>query len=154
MSAVTLQRDAWGRWVLTLADGQEHVPVTVVRAYPVSAPEEGVAVMDAEGHELWWCDRLTDQPQVLAQALREALQEREFLPEIFRLVSVSSFATPSEWVVETSRGQTRLTLKAEEDIRRLSPGVLLLSDSHGVQYLIREPQRWDRHARRLLDRFM
>jgi len=82
------------------------------------------------------------------------LQEREFLPEIFRLVSVSSFATPSEWVVETSRGQTRLTLKAEEDIRRLSPGVLLLSDSHGVQYLIREPQRWDRHARRLLDRFM
>jgi hypothetical protein len=110
--------------------------------------------MDAEGHELWWCDRLTDQPQALAQALREALQEREFLPEIFRLVSVSSFATPSEWVVETSRGQTRLTLKAEEDIRRLSPGVLLLSDSHGVQYLIREPQRWDRHARRLLDRFM
>ncbi len=154
MSAVTLQRDAWGRWVLTLADGQENVPVTVVRAYPVSAPEEGVAVMDAEGHELWWCDRLTDQPQALAQALREALQEREFLPEIFRLVSVSSFATPSEWVVETSRGQTRLTLKAEEDIRRLSPGVLLLSDSHGVQYLIREPQRWDRHARRLLDRFM
>lgn len=154
MSAVTLQRDVWGRWVLTLADGQEHVPVTVVRAYPVSAPEEGVAVMDAEGHELWWCDRLTDQPQALAQALREALQEREFLPEIFSLVSVSSFATPSEWVVETSRGQTRLTLKAEEDIRRLSPGVLLLSDSHGVQYLIREPQRWNRHARRLLDRFM
>ena len=154
MSSVTLQRDAWGRWVLTLTDGQEHVPVTVVRAYPVSAPEEGVAVMDAEGHELWWCDRLTDQPQALAQALREALQEREFLPEIFSLVSVSSFATPSEWVVETSRGQTRLTLKAEEDIRRLSPGVLLLSDSHGVQYLIREPQRWDRHARRLLDRFM
>ena len=154
MSAVTLQRDAWGRWVLALTDGQEHVPVTVVRAYPVSAPEEGVAVMDAEGHELWWCDRLADQPQALAQALREALQEREFLPEIFRLVSVSSFATPSEWVVETSRGQTRLTLKAEEDIRRLSPGVLLLSDSHGVQYLIREPQRWNRHARRLLDRFM
>ena len=154
MSSVTLQRDAWGRWVLTLTDGQEHVPVTVVRAYPVSAPDEGVAVMDAEGHELWWCDRLTDQPQALAQALREALQEREFLPEIFSLVSVSSFATPSEWVVETSRGQTRLTLKAEEDIRRLSPGVLLLSDSHGVQYLIREPQRWDRHARRLLDRFM
>ena len=154
MSSVTLQRDAWGRWVLTLTDGQEHVPVTVVRAYPVSAPDEGVAVMDAEGHELWWCDRLADQPQALAQALREALQEREFLPEIFRLVSVSSFATPSEWVVETSRGQTRLTLKAEEDIRRLSRGVLLLSDSHGVQYLIREPQRWDRHARRLLDRFM
>jgi len=137
-----------------LTDGQEHVPVTVVRAYPVSAPDEGVAVMDAEGHELWWCDRLADEPQALAQALREALQEREFLPEILRLVSVSSFATPSEWLVETSRGQTRLTLKAEEDIRRLSPSVLLLSDSHGVQYLIREPQRWDRHARRLLDRFM
>lgn len=154
MSSVTLQRDAWGRWTFMQADGREHVPVTVVRAHPVTAPEEGVAVMDAEGHELWWCDRLTDQAEVLAQALREALQEREFLPEIVRLVSVSSFATPSEWLVETDRGQTRLTLKAEEDIRRLSRDVLLLSDSHGVQYLIREPQRWDRHARRLLDRFM
>ncbi len=56
--------------------------------------------------------------------------------------------------METNRGTTRLTLKAEEDIRRLSRDVLLLSDSHGVQYLIREPQRWDRQARRLLDRFM
>lgn len=154
MSSVTLQRDAWGRWALTLADGYEHVPVTVVRANPVTAPDEGVAVMDAEGHELWWCDRLMGQPETMEKALREALQEREFLPEILRLVSVSTFATPSEWLVETDRGQTRLTLKAEEDIRRLSRDVLLLSDSHGVQYLIREPQRWDRQARRLLDRFM
>jgi hypothetical protein len=154
MSLATLQRDAWGRWVLTLANGSQHVPVTVVRANPVTAPDEGVAVMDAEGHELWWCDRLADQPEAMAKALREALQEREFLPEILRLLSVSSFATPSEWLVDTNRGQTRLTLKAEEDIRRLNRDTLLLSDSHGVQYLIREPQRWDRHARRLLDRFM
>ena len=154
MMQVQLQRDAWGLWCLKLADGSEHVPVTVVRANPVTAPEEGVAVMDAEGHELWWCDRLSDQPEVLAKALREALREREFLPEILRLISVNSFATPSEWLVDTHRGQTRLILKAEEDIRRLNRDVLLLSDSHGVQYLIREPQRWDRHARRLLDRFM
>lgn len=154
MMQVQLRRDAWGRWAWTHSDGHSHVPVTVVRAYPVSAPDEGVAVLDAEGHELWWCDRLVDQPEALAQALREALQEREFLPEILRLISVSSFATPSEWLVDTNRGQTRLILKAEEDIRRLNRDVLLLSDNHGVQYLIRDPQRWDRHARRLLDRFM
>ena len=154
MTQIQLQRDAWGRWTLIQPDGREHVPVTVVRAHPVTAPEEGVAVLDAEGHELWWCDRLADQGEILTKALREALQEREFLPEIVRLISVSSFATPSEWLVDTNRGQTRLTLKAEEDIRRLTHDVLLLSDAHGVQYLIREPQRWDRHARRLLDRFM
>ena len=154
MTAVSLKRDAWGRWSFTQADGSEHAPVTVVRAHPVTAPDEGVAVMDAEGHELWWCDRLNSQGSDLAKALQEALQEREFLPEIHRLVSVNTFATPSEWLVETNRGTTRLTLKAEEDIRRLSRDVLLLCDSHGVQYLIREPQRWDRQARRLLDRFM
>ncbi len=42
-----LNRDAFGRWVLQMPDGMQHVPVTALRAYPVSAPDEGVALMNA-----------------------------------------------------------------------------------------------------------
>ncbi|MDM7463769.1 MAG: DUF1854 domain-containing protein, partial [Tepidimonas taiwanensis] len=49
---------------------------------------------------------------------------------------------------------TRFVLKGEEDIRRLARDVLLIQDSHGVQYLIRRPLELDRHSRRLLDRFL
>jgi len=152
--SVSLHCDPMGRWVWRDAEGTAHSPVSVVRAYPVTAPEQGVAVVTAEGHELAWFDRLEQVPEGLQQSLRQALAEREFLPEILRLVSVSSMVTPSTWTVETDRGLTRLLLKGEEDIRRLTGKVLLVNDAEGVQYLIRDLSAMDRTSRKLLDRFL
>ena len=50
MNLFDLQRDAFGCWVLVLADGTRHSQITALRAYPVSAPHQGVALMDADGH--------------------------------------------------------------------------------------------------------
>lgn len=149
-----LQRDALGRWVWTDAQGVRHEQVVVVRAYPVTAPELGAGVMDSEGHELAWFDRLDGVQEPLQSRLREAMQEREFLPEIQQLKSVSSLVTPSTWTVQTDRGTTRFMLKGEEDIRRLTGRVLLINDADGVQYLIRDLAAMDRHSRKLLDRFL
>ena len=151
---MTLQRNPMGRWAWTDAQGLRHEPVMVVRAYPVTAPEQGVGIMDAEGHELAWFERLDALPQPLQTAVREALAEREFLPEIQRLQAVSSLVTPSVWTVQTDRGPARFMLKGEEDIRRLTGKALIVSDVDGVQYLIRDPMALDRHSRKLLDRFM
>ena len=150
----TLRRDAFGRLVLTDPQGREHVGVLAVRAYPISAPDEGVAVVDADGHELAWIERLSALDEPRRALLAEALEQREFLPRLTRVNSVSSFATPSTWDVETDRGPTRFVLKGEEDIRRLGPGLLIVSDAHGVQYLIGDLSAMDRHSRKLLDRFL
>ncbi len=151
---MSLQRNPLGRWVWTDAQGVRHAQVVVVRAYPVTAPEQGVGVMDAEGHELAWFDRLDQVDEPLQGLLRQAIAEREFLPEIQRLKAVSSLVTPSVWTVQTDRGEARFMLKGEEDIRRLTGKVLIVSDVDGVQYLIRDPLALDRHSRKLLDRFM
>lgn len=154
MNPFDLQRDAFGRWVLVLADGTRHSPVTVVRAYPVSAPDQGVALMDADGHELHWVPDVLALPPALQATLREALDEREFLPQILRLDTVSSLVTPSTWSVQTDRGATQFMLKGEEDIRRLTGTVLLINDANGVQYMIRDLAAMDKHSRKLLDRFL
>jgi hypothetical protein len=151
---MSLERNPLGRWVWTDAQGVRHEQVVVVRAYPVTAPEQGAGVMDAEGHELAWFDRLDEVAEPLQALLREAIAEREFLPEIQRLKAVSSLVTPSTWTVETDRGTTRFMLKGEEDIRRLTGRVLLVNDADGVQYLIRDLAAMDRHSRKLLDRFL
>jgi hypothetical protein len=143
-----------GRLVLTDAQGVNHVGVIPVRAFPVSAAEEGLSLVDVDGHELAWIDRLSDLPTEQQEAVRRGLREREFMPEIQRLHGVSSFATPSTWRVDTDRGPFELVLKGEEDIRRLTGNTLLVSDSHGVQYLIRDLMALDRHSRKLLDRFL
>ena len=154
MSPFDLQRDAFGRWVLEMPDGTRHAPVTALRAYPVSAPDAGVALMDVDGHEIFWIDELAQLEASLRAKVMQALNEREFLPEILQLTDVSSFATPSTWSVLTDRGATQFLLKGEEDIRRLTGTVLLINDANGVQFMIRDLAAMDKHSRKLLDRFL
>lgn len=152
--AFTLQRDAFGRLSLTDASGECHEGVLPVRAHPISAPDDGLAIVGADGHELIWIDNLDALPADTRALIAEELGAREFMPEITRLTSVSSFATPSTWEVETNRGATRFILKGEEHILRLPGGVLLISDAHGIQFMIRKLSALDRHSRKLLDRFL
>lgn len=156
MTTVSFQltRDPHGRLLLTTPDGSEHAGVQPVRAFPLAAPAEGIALMGTDGHELAWIDHLDDLPEATRNLVEAELASREFMPEIRRLLQVSTFATPSTWTVETDRGETRFILKGEEDIRRLGADALLISDNHGVQYLIRDLSRLDKTSRRLLDRFM
>lgn len=149
-----LRRDAFGRLLLRLADGAEHVGVTAVRAFPISAPEEGVSLLDAEGHELVWIARPSALPEATRALLEAELAGREFMPEILRIGAVSGFVTPCTWTVTTDRGDTRFVLPGEEAIRRLSRTTLLIADSHGVHYLVRDIASLDRASRKLLDRFL
>ena len=149
-----LHRDAFGRLVLTTADGERHEGVTPVRAFPIAAPAEGISLINYEGHEVGWAERLSDLPGEVAGLIEEELASREFVPEIDRIAAVSSFACPSTWQVSTNRGPTELVLKGEEDIRRLTQTRLLIADSHGIQFLIRDLSQLDRQSRKLLDRFL
>lgn len=149
-----LRQDAFGRLVLTDAAGAEHVGVVPMRAFPIQAPDQAISLLDAEGRELAWIERLDDCPEDQRALLRAALEQREFMPLLRRLKSVSSFATPSTWDVETDRGDTRFVLKGEEHIRRLGLDLLIVSDADGVQYLIRDLAAMDPVSRRLLDRFL
>ena len=149
-----LKRNPFGRLVFAGADGKVHDGVVPVQAFPVTAPAEGLALVTADGHELVWIDRLGDLPGDTRILLEEELAQREFMPEIRHIHRVSSFATPSVWEVETDRGKTAFVLKGEDDIRRLSPSTLLIADSYGIHFLIRDMHTLDKTSRKLLDRFL
>lgn len=149
-----LRRDAFGRLVLTSAAGVVHEGVVPVRAYPIQAPNDGVALMATDGHEVAWLDRLSDAPQALQDLIREALDIREFMPEIQSIDSVTSFSTPCTWSVQTDRGPTRFVLRGDEDIRRVGATVLLVTDSHGIQFKIRDLALLSKESRKIMDRFL
>lgn len=149
-----LTRNPFGKLVFTGADGAVHEGVIPVHAFPVSAPQEGISLVTGDGHELVWIERLTDLPDATCVLLQEELASREFIPEIHRIRHVSSFATSSAWQVETDRGDATFILKGEDDIRRLSPATLLIADSNGIHFLIRDSQTLDNASRMLLDRFL
>lgn len=149
-----LSRNAAGRLVLTDADGVNHEGVVPVRAFPISAPDAGLSLLGEDGHELRWINRLSEVPEDTRSLLESELTQREFMPEIVGIKQVSSFATPSKWQVSTNRGDTELLLKAEDHIRRLTNTSLLITDGHGVSFMIRDVEALDKHSRRLLERFL
>jgi hypothetical protein len=149
-----LSRNAFGRLVFTSGDGAVSEGIVPVRAFPISAPDEGVALVSTDGREVAWLDCVADLPEELRTLVEAELASREFMPEVRRIAGVSSFATPSTWQVETDRGATQLVLKGEEDIRRLGRTALLIADANGIQFLVRDIQALDRASRKLLDRFL
>jgi hypothetical protein len=154
MNSFQLARNAFGKLIFTAADGELHEGVVPVRAFPIAAPEVGIAIVSTDGRELAWIERLAELPQELRTLLQEELANREFLPEIQQIKHVSAFASPSTWQVATNRGDATLVLKGEEDIRRIGESSLMIADTHGVQFLIRDLKKLDKPSRKLLDRFL
>ena len=150
----SLARDAFGRLVFTGTDGVAHEGVVPVRAHPLSAPDEGIAIVTAEGRELAWVERVSALAEPLRALIEEELASREFVPVIRAIRAVSTFSTPSTWEVDTDRGPAQFVLKTEDDIRRLGEGRLLITGGHGVNFSVPDRFALDRHSRKLLDRFL
>ena len=154
-SRFTLQRNAFGKLVLTNASGESFVGVLPVRAFPVHAPEEGISLMNTESREVAWIDQLDALGEPERSLIRAELAVRECMPVVQKIVSVSSFSTPCTWSVSTDRGPTTFVLRGDEDIRRVDAhGRLLIADSHGIQFAVQNYLTLDPHSRKILDRFL
>lgn len=150
----SLNRNAFGRLVLVDEHGVEHQGVVPVRAHPISAPDEGLSLIGTDGHELAWIDRLSNLPDQERELLQAEFASRDFMPKVLRIVGVSTFSTPSQWTIETDHGQTQFILKTEEDIRRLGEGRLMITSSHGLQFILPDRFVLDRASKKILERFL
>lgn len=154
-----LTLNTFGQLVLNKPGLPPWIGVIPVRAFPLTAPEEGLSLVTSSGEEVLWISHLTDLPEAMREIVEAELASREFMPEIQAIRSVSSYATPCTWRVSTIQGETELVLKGEEDIRRLhlyGNGIqsLIIRDRHGIEYFVPNRNALDRHSRKLLDRFL
>jgi hypothetical protein len=147
-----LQRNSFGKLVLTV-QGEIFTGVAPVRAFPLQAQYEHIALVNSEGREVAWINRLADLDEPARKLIAAELAGREFMPEILTILDVSSFSTPCTWTVQTDRGATHFVLRAEEDIRRIGEN-LLVTDNHGVNFLIRQPAKLGKSTKKILDRFL
>ncbi|MEJ8846639.1 DUF1854 domain-containing protein [Variovorax rhizosphaerae] len=151
---IQIERDAFGRLVLIDMDGERHVGIVPVRAFPLTAPDHGISLVGSDGREQVWVDNIDDLPADARTLLQQDLAARDFAPTLMKLHRVSSFGVPSTWHISTDRGETSFVLKAEEDIRRLEGGALLIGSAQGVQFRIADVKALDRASKKLLERFL
>jgi len=146
-----LERRADGGIDFVATDGTRHADVEIRRGFPFSAPREGVAILTAAGNELVWITSLAVLDPPLATLLEDVLADREFMPVIQQLVSVSE-GRPAEWSVVTDRGPYRFTVAHSDDVSRQPDGGFVLTDTDGIRHRIPPSAARDIRNRRLLDR--
>ena len=93
-TSFNLVRNSYRQLVLTNSEGVEYVDVRPIRAFPIQTPNQAISLVLENGQEVAWVDDLAGIDGQLRTLISEELEGREFMPEIQRIVSVTSFATP------------------------------------------------------------
>lgn len=140
-----------GGLVLVTPAGQRHERVGIVRAFPLSAPDGPLAILDATGRELVWAAAVGDFPDGSRQQVTERLAAGEFRPRIDAILSASR-QEPISWEVLTDRGRHQFELAGADAVIRHPDGSATVTDAAGICYLIPAVQQLDRRSRRLIDR--
>ncbi len=151
-NALALALDAEGQLWATPAEG-EKLAVFARRAFPLTNPQKYVSLVDAQHVERACFEDLAQASASQRETLERALALGDFLPVIARIVSVTQAATSSLWRVDTDRGTTEFTVDQEDHVRPLEDGRHLISDSHGMRYLVPAPGALDAPSRKILARF-
>ncbi len=154
MAPINLSVDAFGRLVLIGTNGERHVGVEPVRAFPLSHPNRFVALVDEKGREVCTIDDPSTLPASVRLVLEAELKKREFVPVLHRVFWTSAESPPAEWEVETDRGVTRFTIDADDQIRRLGEGRVLITDTRGLRYLVPDTSGLDPRSLRALERYL
>jgi hypothetical protein len=143
-----LQRNSFGRLELTDADGETHDGVVPVRAFPITARRRrhrpGRPARPRTG-----LDRPPRRPAGRPAAAGRKRARRSRIHACHRAHRQCLQLCHAEHLGGRSPiVATTFVLKGEEDIRRLAAPALLIADSHGIQFLIRDRRALDRTAAR------
>lgn len=143
-----------GRLALYRGDTLVADQVMPVLAFPFSAPDESISIVDEYSKELAWLNRLDELDSASQAVVNNYLAVREFRPTVLRITSVSTYSTPSIWTLETDRGPCKFELPSDESIRRLGGNRLVLTHANGMQFIIEDLIALDSRSRQILARFM
>jgi hypothetical protein len=145
-----LERRGDGSLDFIARDGSRHRDVDIRRAFPLSAPEAGLAIVAATTAELAWVESLAAAEPSLRRFLEQELTRREFVPVIERIESISE-ARPAEWSVVTDRGAHRFFVAHPDDVARRPEGTFV-TDTDGIRYRLVSESTLDDRSRRILER--
>jgi hypothetical protein len=147
---VELSRDQYQRLALRLGE-RTWEQVKPVRAFPLTAPESCVFLLDTEGKEIGFIASVAQ----LAAPSREALQETLSLDYLCTVVqaitSVKSRHGVSTWDVRTERGSRTVHIKDRNDIRKLPGNRVIITDVDGLRFEIPDASRLDDKSQGLLE---
>lgn len=157
--SVRFSRSAGGLLSLTHMTEEGEVRydrVIVLRAFPLTAPEEYLSVREpTEGkREIGMLRRLRDLDEESERLVSEELEKRYYVPKITRIHSLHR--RRAVFIdADTDLGRRRITLSdGVNAVRPLEDGRLLFNDVEGNTFEIPDPRALDKASYRKIEVFL
>lgn len=125
------------------------------RMFPFETPDEYISVLDRDGKEYGVIRRLSDLDAEQREIVGHELDRKYLCPEITRIYSVKEKLGTSYWQVETENGRMRFSMQdTYKNIIRVSETRIILNDSDGNRYSIKDVSALDRKSYRKIELYL
>ncbi len=142
------ERASDGTLRVEILDDRCGIRVQVVRAFPLSQPEDNIVLRDGKDKELGIIQHLRDVAEPARSWLREALFQRYFLPEVEIIYDITERFGTSIWDIQTDRGRRTVTTRSmNEAIYEIEPGRFMITDVEGNRYELKNIDALDDASR-------
>ncbi len=122
--------------------------VQVLRAFPLSAPDQHIVLRDGANKELGVIERLSMVDEPRKTLLQQALNKYYFLPRIVKIKALKERYGAAVWDVDTDRGPIVInTTHLIDALTEMENGIYILRDTEGNRYEIREVEKMDEPSR-------
>jgi hypothetical protein len=149
----SLHADDDRRLRLSHPPSSRHWFVIPVRAFPLTAPNRAICLLDDRGHEISYIDDLNELATATRELIESDLASREFRPIVQHIDRIDVLTTHAQWHVTTDRGQVSFAIEDEEQVRALGDGRYVIVDQSGTRFVVPNLQGLDSKSRRALHRF-
>jgi hypothetical protein len=124
---------------LTVEAERSVLKVAVVRAFPLSHPQQYLSVRDGANKEVGLIVEAAELDEESRRFVGEDLERRYVVPVIHRIIAMKERFGTVEWEVKTDRGGCRFTTRNTRDnVVQPAPGRYLLTDVEGNRYDVRD----------------
>ena len=134
---IRLFREPSWRLRLTIDEDRSYIKIKIVRAAPLSHPNQYISILDAKNEEVCMIEDLKQLDLDMQEIVEEELDHRYLTSIILRVISVRHEFGTSYWDVETNRGQREFVVQnVAESAQWLGDYRLLIIDVDGNRFEI------------------
>ena len=149
---VRLFRDPKGNLRLTILNDRSYLKVKVVKASPLSHPNQYICLLDGKDEEIGMVHDLRELDEDSRRIAQEELEGRYLGTTIRRIQSIRTEFGTSYWDVETDRGVREFVVKSVQDnILWLEERRLLVMDVDSNRFEVEDYEKLDRRSVSLLE---
>lgn len=136
-------RKAGDEMTLTVGD-RSYLQVEARRAFPLTRKNEYITFFDMEENEIGMLRDIRHLPIETREVIEAELNQRYFTARIRRVLSCKEEFGLFRLDVETDKGRREFHLRnLRDNVLRMPPNRIVLSDIHGNRFEIRDASRLD-----------